>query len=358
LKKNWGKSDFNKWYKDARSLKIVMFQDDNANGMRDYGEKGIPFVKTRVKLTNAASPDFQEKIPIDITLLSNDAGVVVYNRLPVGFYDVQITPLVDVKEYFYVNRSAEKIELTRTSTYYIPFQKASKISGKISLQRDRFSKEQKPIDLANIKITAYNTQGNSYSAFTLPDGSFVIYVPGNMSYFVRMANVFGSRFKIPKNDIQVMVTDKAANDIVFDVIESNRQVAFKQTKAAEEPADTVRQAPLKIKVLHGKFYENRSDSAVAKDAMPDFGIQFAPAEEQKMIPGKHYIVAGEASTRDEAVKYHRILIENGINTYIGQDERTGNYYVFTNYYENQSEAKKELERLSKNNVKAFRVMKY
>jgi len=357
IKKNWGKSNFNEYYKNARSLKIVMFQDDNANGVKDYGEQGVPFVKTRVKLTNTSNPDYINNIPVDITLLSNDAGVVIYNRLPMGFYDISITPLVDVKEYFYVNRSAEKIELNKTTTYYIPFQKASKITGKIDLKRQKISRESKEIDLLNIKITAYNKQGNSYSSFTLKDGSFTIYVPGNITYFVRMENVFGSQFKIPQNDIQLLVQDKTANEVVFNVIESSRQIAFKQTKAEPE-TDTVQQEPLKIKVLHGKFYENRSDTAVDKNAIPDFNIQYAPAEEQIMIRGKHYIVAGDPSNREDAVKYHRVFIENGINTYIGLDESTGKYYVFTNYYDNPVEARRELDRLIKNNVKAFSVMKY
>ena len=357
IRKKWGKSDFNQWYKDTRSLKIVLFKDDNSNGLKDEGEEGVPFVKTRVKLTNAASPNFKEQFPIDITLLSNDAGIVIYNRLPVGFYDIQVTPLIDVKEYFYVNRSAEKVELSKTTTYYIPFQKATRITGKIDLQRDRFSVDANmEKDLTNIKITAYNTQGNSYSSFTLSDGTFTIFVPGDVNYYVRMENVFGSRFKIMKNDIQVHAKDGVPNEVVFDIRESVRQVAFKQAKPAP-PTDTLVQEPLKIKVLHGKFYENRSDSAVDINAMPDFDVQASTAEVQNMIIGNSYVYLARTSDQNEALLMKKVFDENGLNTSIGYYESKQTYYVFTNYYQTQESARKELDLLKKGGIKDAAMLK-
>lgn len=357
VKKKWGKSDFNQWYKDTRSLKIVMFKDDNSNGVKDEGEDGVPFVKTRVKLTNAASPNFKEQFPVDITLLSNYAGTVIYNRLPVGFYDIQVTPLIDVKEYFYVNRSAEKIELTKTTTYYIPFQKATKISGKIDLTRDRFSKEGNlEKDLTNIKITAYNTQGNSYSSFTLSDGSFIIFVPGDMDYYVRMENVFGSRYRILKNDLQVSARDGVANEVVFEIRESVRQVAFKQAKPTPPP-DTLVQEPLKIKVLHGKFYENRSDTAVDINAIPEFDVKASSAAEQKMLPGNYYVILGSTTVKNQSLLMKQVYDENGLNTSIGYNESLQTYYIYTNYYQAAEPARKEVDMLKKGGLKDAAIFK-
>jgi hypothetical protein len=358
IKKKWGKTDFNQWYKDTRSLKIVLFQDDNANGIKDYGEQGIPFVKTRVKLTNAASDDFTERFPVDITLLSNDAGVVVYNRLPVGFYDIQITPLIDLKEYFYVNRSAEKVELSQSTTYYIPFQKATKIQGYVNIKREKFiQKGQENIDLANIRVTAYNKQGNSYSAFTLDDGSFTIFVPGNIEYFVRMENVFGSRFKIPKNDILITPVYGSNNEVTFDVVESSRQVAFKKAEAAA-PADTVQQQPLKIKVLSGKFYENKSDTTVDKSALPQFNMPEVPVEEQQLIAGNYYIVLWQETDKELAFRQTKVFRENGFTANFGFDATLKKYCIYTNYYPSAADAKKEADLLKKAGVTGVQVIKY
>lgn len=357
VKKRWGKSDFNKWQKDTRRLRVVLFKDDNGNGVKEELEQGVPFVKIRLKLTNSDNPNISTLFPVDIILLSNEAGAVNYNRLPKGFYELTITPLSDVKEYFYVNRSAEKLELSKNATYYIPFQKANKISGKIVLQRQKFIKAgEESFELTNIKITAYNKQGNSFSSFTLEDGSFTIFVPGNNIYYVRMGNVFGSNFKILQNDINITIPDSTNNHVVFNVVEISRQVKFKEAKPAQP--DTLRPAPLKIKVLHGRIYENSSEKAVDKDAIPEFNIRVAPPQEQKMIAGNYYIVVGDASNRAEAIKYKKIIEENGINAYLGYDEAKDEYYVFTNYYSTQEEARKELNMLKKINIKQFRVLKF
>lgn len=356
VKKRWGKSDYNKWQKDTRRLKLILFKDENANGIKDFEEQGVPFVKTRLRLTNSASENVSTQFPVDITLLSNEEGIVIYNRLPVGFYDLTIFPLGDVREYFYVDRGAEKLELTKTSVYYIPFQKATKLSGNITVKRQQFIKQgEETLDLANIRVTAYNTKGNSYSSFTLEDGSFTIYVPGENEYYVRMPNVFGDSYKIPNNDMLVYVSDTTESFVGFNVIESSRQIAFK--KAKPEKPDTVKQA-LKIKVLHGKLYENQPQDTVDINAMPEFNIQFAPPDEQLMVAGNYYVVAGALMDRPEALKYQRILDENGVRSYLGLDEPSGRYWVFTNYYRSQESARKEMDRLKKAGLKDVKVMKY
>lgn len=357
IKKRWGKSDNNKWQKDTRRLKVIMFKDDNGNGVKDDMEQGVPYVKTRLRLTNSDNPVVSTQFPVDIILLSNTAGAVNYNRLPKGFYELTITPLGDVKEYFYVNRSAEKLELTKNATYYIPFQKANKISGKLVVQRQKFIKAgEETLDLTNIKITAYNTQGNSYSSFTLEDGSFTIFVPENNTYYVRMGNVFGSGYKILQNDINIAVGDSTNNEIVFNVAEISRQVKFKEAKPAK--SDTLQPEPLKIKVLHGKFYENSSEAAVDKNAIPQFNIKEAPVQEQNIITGNYYVVISIDTTRTDAVKLKKIFDENGLNTNLGYNEADGKYYVFTKYFQNKGEAKDELDRLKSAGLENAEIIKF
>jgi hypothetical protein len=344
IRKRFGKSDMNKWQKDTRRLRVVMFKDDNGNGVKDDNEQGLPFIKTRLKLTNSDNPNFSKDFPVDIILLSNSAGTVNYNRLPKGFYELTITPLSDVREYFYVDRSAEKLELTKSRTVYIPFQKANKISGKIVVQRGKFIKAgQETIDLKNIKVTAYSRQGNSYSSFTLDDGSFNIFVPEDNSYYIRIGNVFGSSFKIVQNDILVNVTDSTNSPVVFNVNEITRQVKFKEAKPAKP--DTLQPEPLKIKVLHGKFYENSPEEAVDPNALPHFDIPEAPVQEVNIIPGSYYVVISVDTTRTNAVKFKKIADENGLETTLGYYETDGRYYVYTMSCQSKGEAKEELGRL-------------
>jgi hypothetical protein len=359
LKKRWGKSDFNKWQKDTRRLKVVLFKDDNGNGVKEDSEEGVPFVKTRLKLTNSDNPNVSTQFPVDIILLSNDAGIVNYNRIPKGFYELTITPLGDVKEYFYVDRSAEKLELSKNATYYIPFQKANKISGKISITRQKYIKKgEETLDLTNIKITAYNKQGNSYSSFTLSDGSFTIFVPGKTTYFVRMGNVFGPNFKILQNDILINIGDSAINDVTFNVSEIGRQVKFKEAKPKSAEADSLQQEALKIKVLHGKFYENSNEAAIDKNAVPVFDVKEAPVEEINIVAGNYYAVIGSDSTRTIAVRLKRVADENGLQSNLGYNEAQKKYYIYTKYFPEKSEAKDEVERLQKFGFKESEVIKF
>lgn len=344
IKKRFGKSEFNKWQRGTRKLRVELFKDDNGNGQKDDNEKGVPDVKTRLTLTNTDDPEISTQFPIDITLLSNSKGMVYYNQLPTGFYDLNLVPLGDVREYFYVNKAIEKIQLTENDVHYIPFQKATKLTGKLIVERQKFiRKGTENLDLENIKITAYDNNENSYSAFTLEDGTFTIFVPGNNTYFLRMGNVFGSGFKILKNDIPVRVGDTVVEPVVFNIEEISRQVKFKDSKAA--PADSVRQQPLKIKVLHGKFYENSNKVPVDKDAIPEFNIKEAPVPERPIISGNFYVVLGQDQNRTEAVKMIRILKENGIDAKLGYLDTENMYYVYSGYFATKAETRAELDRM-------------
>jgi hypothetical protein len=356
IKKLWGKSEFNRWQKDTRRVKIIFFKDDNNNGIKDYGEEGIPYVKARMRLSNSASTNISTNFPVDVVLLSNEEGVVIFNKMPVGFYDLTVMPLGDVREYFYVDRGVQNLEVTKVSVFYIPFLKASRLTGKINMKRAQFTtRGDEEISLENIRITAYNKSGNSYSSFTLRDGSFTIFVPGETEYYVRMPNVFGDKFKILKNDIMTFVSDTVKTSLVFNVVESTRQISFKKAEPAKP--DTVEQ-PLKIKVLHGKMYENQPQDTVDVNATPDFNIKYAPPTEQVMEKGRYYVTIGGAMEREEAIKYHRVLTENGHIAYIGLDEPGEEYYVFSNYFTTQQEARKEKDRLHKANLKEVKVLEY
>ena len=123
IKKRWGKSDYNKWKKDLRRLKIQLFQDENGNGKMDKYETGIPNVKIRLQITNTANQSPRGNFPVDITLLSNEKGIVTFNRIPKGFYKITIIPISDLKEYFYVNKSVEQIELNKIRYIIYHFKK-------------------------------------------------------------------------------------------------------------------------------------------------------------------------------------------------------------------------------------------
>ena len=356
IKKRWGKSDYNKWKKDLRRLKVQLFKDANANGKMDNYEEGISDVKVRLQLTNTANQQVRENFPVDITLMSNDKGIVTFNRIPKGFYKITVIPLTDLQEYFYINKSTEQLELNKNSVFPIAFQKASKITGKVNLVRQKFKDSERSIDLANVKVTAFNKLGDSYSTFTTKDGSFVIFAPGNHSYTLRIKNVFGKNFRILNNDIQILLTDTVKAQVVFEIVEQNRKIKFK--KATPVSTDSDKPKLQKIKVLPGKIYENANSKVVDKNAIPDFNIPDMAVEIVYIVSSKYYIIAGHVNNFEDAKKIMQILKEQGVKSYIGVTDELESYYVFTNYTNTRSEAKQLLSNYKRVEMRPLSIIKF
>ncbi len=358
VKKRWGRSDKDIDRKELVRLKVQVFQDDNGNGIRDEGEQGIPFVKTRILLTSSPDRDVRESLPVDITLLSNESGYSIFNRVPKGFYDVFITPLSELKEYFYVNQTVEKVELLQNHTYEIPFQKANKIVGQIIVKRRKFlSKDEQAVDLKNIRVTAYNNEGNIYSAFTDEQGRFVLFAPGGMTYYLRMENVFGNSFRILQNDIPAVLTDSTGNPVIFNVVEQSRKVNIKKAGPADDHEK--KKQIQKIRVLSGELYENvKTGKEDAAEQLPDFNIGGNADAMHEMIPGRFYVIVGHEQNLTDALTVMKIFREMGISTYIGIDDYSGSYYIFTNYFQQKSEAGKEAGKLKSRKIKKVEVLEF
>lgn len=353
LKKKWGKSDAKSRSKQLRKVRIQLFRDENGNGKKDSGEKGIRSVKVGLRLKEPVEAEAR-KLPFDVSLLTNDKGVVRFNKVPMGQYDITITPLADLKEYFFVGKDIETLEIIGRATYEIPFQKASKIEGRIDLKRQKFVTEtDQRIKLDNIRITAYNKKGNSYSAFTGKEGGFTIYVPGNNSYNVRMQNVFGNKFRIMNNDIHAQVYDSISDSTIFRIVERSRKVKFKKAKPAGEKEDLQ-----KFKVLSGEVYEKTGESPPDKNSIPEFNIDTFDYSDKQMEDGKYYVLLDTTSNKRAAVKLIRIFHEQGVRSYLGYDASSSVMYIFTNHYNTRGEARTELKRLEEKGLRSGEIFRY
>ena len=342
IKKKWGKRKYDRWKNNVRRLKIQLFQDENGNGMMDNNEARIPHVKVRLQLRNAADQSKHGNLPVDITLLSNKKGIVTFNQIPQGFYKLSIIPMTDMQQYFYINKSAEDVELIKNTFLKIPFEKASKIEGRIEIKRQRFSKNaDRKIEMANVKVTAFNNAGDSYSSFTLHDGSFVIFAPGHHLYHLRIQNVFGREYRIVKNDISVSLTDTTNTEVVFKVVEMARKINFKKAT----PVNTNPAAPKlqKIKVLPGKIYKNGNERNFDKNKTPDFNMPQQQIKIHQLIPFKYYIVAEQVNDMVTVKRVINILFEQGLDAKVGTSTITKGYYIYLDYFSTRSDARKKIK---------------
>lgn len=344
IKKKFGYSDFYYKERNLRRLKVVCFKDENNNGKQDRGEKGIDLVRLRLKqIDETMEPG--DNLPVDITLLTNDAGYVIYNRIPKGFYNIEVDPLGNMQEYFYVSKEHEYVELLKNTTYFIPFQKANKIVGKIEVEKTKFSGE-KPLDLENIKVTAYNKSGNSFSSFTRKDGSFTIYAPGDTTYFIRLNNVFGNKYRIIENDIFKKVPDPNDIPVVFNVVEKTRKINFKKVETGQQGSSST-----KIKVLKGKIFEN-TDKRVKKGAEPDFDMNSdnSTSYQTELNIGKYYVILANANSAEDARKIVYGYIVKGQNAYFGLDANSGKYLIFAGEYNSAYDAQMATKKLENDGI--------
>jgi hypothetical protein len=336
-------------------LKVLLYQDNNGNGVRDAGEDGIPYVKTRILLKSSPDERAREGLPVDITLVSNAVGYATFNKIPEGFYEIFINPLNPMTEYFYVNQSIESVEVISNMVYEIPFQKARKITGQINVKRRKYITEaESTTDLKNIRVTAYNQDGHSYSAFTDEQGRFILFAPGGLTYYLRIENIFGSDFRILQNDIMVNLSEEEMSPVIFNVVESNKKINIKKSTASTtEPEKKKIQ---KIKVLTGEVYDQAENLQRAdKDATPEFDFANAAAGDHEMIVGNFYVIVGRETDRGQAVKLLEIYREQGIDVFIGLNDYTGEYFVFTNYFEKRQGTSNEIRKLRNKKVNTAEV---
>lgn len=334
-------------------MKIHLFKDTNGNGKMDRGEEGISNVKVRIELTNTASQQVRDNFPVDITLMTNDKGIVYFTRIPRGFYKVTIVPLIDLKEYFYLDNSNNVVELNKNENIEIPFQKADKIVGMVEMKRNKFvTKDDQVITMSNIKVTAFNEIGDSYSTFTRADGSFNIYAPGNHTYTVRIKNVFGNDFIIMNNDSKRYLSDSISQPVIIRVIEKSRKIKFK--KAAKQDTHDIQ----KIKVLPGKIYENSSDKPVDVNSIPDFKMDAVSLNISEAVEGMFYLSSGELTSIIDVKKLLDIYKEQGIDAKVKVMGDPPVYIVVVAESENRDKARELLKGYRNAGFKNIKLLKF
>lgn len=212
---NW--KDEEKEYYD---IELVFFKDDNGNNVVEKEEGRIQGIKvmliplnTKTKASGAAS------------LVSAESGVVRYKNLVAGKYLVKYYPIDDLKGYFNFGKSEMTIDLVADQTIETGFSKAGKIYGAIILNRSQFSSLGN-VDLANIRITAINSLGKSYSTLTDRFGNYTIYIPENQKYTVSINNLFGDKFEIKQDNSIIDLSEKDSHGYNFEISEKKRKINF------------------------------------------------------------------------------------------------------------------------------------
>jgi outer membrane protein OmpA-like peptidoglycan-associated protein len=204
---------------------LIFFKDFNGNGVQDPNEPGIKNVL--INLQRHLTPEIGS-IPGDITsidLLSDDLGRVYLNKIPGGLYALQYNPVGGETGTFSKALGDLDVKIDENTTLYFPFVEKNKVFGKIILNRSRLSGLGK-LDVSNVRVTATDSQGRSYSTLTDRNGEFVLFAPITDEYIVTINNIYYENFDLRQNSFLVQFNGYKQFEVNFVFDEKVRRINF------------------------------------------------------------------------------------------------------------------------------------
>jgi len=193
---------------------FICFYDFNGNKVYDFGELLIENVVINVGETQ---------------VLSNEDGKCLIENIPAGKYKYYVFSLEDLGTWYPVYE--DSLSLTDEKKIYVPFVKGVKITGKVVLDREKFSSEvEKDLNLSKIKIIAVDSLGKVYTSVTNNNGEFDIFVPyGRYALSMDESILSSDRYRLLRNNYIVELKDGIDGIFhTFYIVERKRKLAKKK----------------------------------------------------------------------------------------------------------------------------------
>lgn len=210
------------------NINLIIFKDFNGNSVQEPNEPGIK--NLLVSLTKESISE-TERIPGNISyveILSDNFGRVSFENIPTGVYSVNFVPLGNEVGTYTSAFENYSINLTQNSTIYVPFVERNKVFGKIILNRSRLSGLGR-LDLSNVRVTATDSQGRSYSTLTDKNGEFVLFAPVTDEYILTINNIYYENFDLRQNSFLVQFNGYKQFEVNFVFDEKVRRINFAAT---------------------------------------------------------------------------------------------------------------------------------
>ncbi len=214
---------FQQPYLKFYTLRLIFFKDYNGNRIMNENEPGIKNVLVNIQRVDSENMEFADFTSGE--LLSNQYGEVIYEKIPAGIYELSYNPVGNEAGTFSKADIDVKFTLSKDMTLYIPFVEKNKVFGRIILNRSKLSGLGK-VDVSNIRITATDSRGNTYSTLTDKNGEFVIYAPITDEYVVTINNIFYENFDLRQNNFRVQFNGYKQFEVNFVFDEKIRRINF------------------------------------------------------------------------------------------------------------------------------------
>jgi len=210
------------------NLKIVFFRDINGDRVKNENEPGIINVLSEIVWDFETNKTKYSNFN-DMQFLSDETGSVEYSNIQNGFYILKYQLLNGIIGNFSMEQLTFNFEMDKDKVIYIPYHENNKIIGKIILNRDPLT-SLGPLDISNIRVTAEDTKGHTYSALSDKDGNFVLYTPQADHYVVKINNVFYESFDLQQSEFIVKFNGFKQFEITFVFNEKKRKISFSDVK--------------------------------------------------------------------------------------------------------------------------------
>lgn len=207
------------------NVTLIFFKDFNGNHIQESNEPGIKNVLVALSREQDRT---QGNIPGEVTsieLLSDNLGIVSLEKIPNGLYTIDFNPVGQDAGSFSKALDQLTLNVDKNNIFYIPFTEKNKVFGKIILNRSRLSGLGK-LDLSNVRVTATDSKGRTYSALTDKNGDFVLYAPITDQYTVNINNIFYENFDLRQNSFKVQFNGYKQFEVNFVFDEKIRRINF------------------------------------------------------------------------------------------------------------------------------------
>lgn len=224
--------DFNQPRVKFYDVELVFFKDFNGNNTKNDNEPGVKNVLVSI---SKVSSEVVGKVPGEFytaELLSDNFGRVFLEKIPEGLYSISYNPIGKDAGSFSKAMGDVEIKIDRSGAYYFPFVEKNKVFGKIILNRSRLSGMGK-IDLSNVRVTAIDSQGRSYSTLTDKEGSFVLFAPVTDEYILTINNIYYENFDLRQNNFRVQFNGYKQFEVNYVFDEKVRRINFAAAPGGE-----------------------------------------------------------------------------------------------------------------------------
>ncbi len=193
-------------------LKVIVFKDADADGIRGRGEAYVENVLIKIN---------------DQTVITNKAGEGEFLNLAYGEHAMESTVLGDTEGWF--KSDDNTFFMDKEKTIYIPLTRGVQIAGNVLVQKATYSRFANEVNLSGVKITAIGDDDKVYSGITDRAGQFRLFVPFGKYTIAASSSTIDEQFQFAQDAYELEINSADSNyRLTYYLIEKKRKLNIRK----------------------------------------------------------------------------------------------------------------------------------